>query len=204
MNAPHAFHLPPRTSRPPHEVAFSLTEVTIALGIFAVSMVGVLALFPVASASGRESSEETQAAILAKTILDELVDSSDRRGMNNAYIIAGPNTIQTGTWRTVNLTNPGTYYVAFDVSVRTGDPLQGVGMQGDPVALKATNWVPQISHWSNGVGVPANVIYLARAEVQPQTNLPGLSRVTVTVETPAVVASTNRRSFSFSTLVQGR
>ena len=35
--------------RPP--AAFSLTEVVIALGIFAVSMVGVLALFPVASIS---------------------------------------------------------------------------------------------------------------------------------------------------------
>lgn len=166
-------------------------------------MVGILALFPVASSSGRESSEETQAAILAQTIADELIDSASQRGMANGYIVAGPNTIQTASWRPVNLRNPGTYYVAYDLAVRTGDPLQGVGMQGNPIAIKSTNWVPQASHFISGAGVPANVLYLARVDVQPLTAPPGVSQVSVTVETPATQASTNRRSFRFATLVQG-
>jgi hypothetical protein len=169
-------------------------------------MVGVLALFPVASSTGRESSEETQAAILAQTIMDELADSAERRGFSNAYIVAGPNTIQTGTWRNVNLNINSNYYVAYDLTVRDGDPLEGVGMQGDPIALKATNWSFSASQWTNagGSSVPANVAYLARAEVQPQANIPQISLITVTVETPATVASSNRRSFVFSGLLQGR
>ena len=47
-------------------------------------MVGVLALFPVASSTGRESSEETQAAILAQTIYDDLKSSAEARGFTNA------------------------------------------------------------------------------------------------------------------------
>ena len=200
-----SFHLPTSTPRPSREAAFSLTEVVIALGIFAVSMVGILALFPVASSTGRESSDETQAAILAQTILDDLVDSAERRGFANAFIIVGPNTVQTGTWRAVNLNNNATYYVAYDIRVRVGPPAFGEGMKGNPITLKATNWPSlQASHWSSGVGVPANVAYLARVDVQAITNFPQFSRVTVTVETPPSVASTNRRSFTFASLLQGR
>ena len=184
--------------------AFSLTEVVIALGIFSVSMVGVLALFPVASSTGRESSEETQAAILAQTILDDLTDSAALRAFTNAFIVAGPNTVQTGTWRIVNLNTPATYFVAYDIRVRVGPPLLGEGMKGNPITLKANTWIPQASHWSNGSGVPAGITYLARVEIQPQASLPQVSRATVTVETPASVASSNRRSFVFSSLVSGR
>ena len=199
-----SFHFSLPTARASRGAAFSLTEVVVALGIFSVSMVGVLALFPVASSPGRENSEETQASILAQTIMDELVDSADRRGLSNAYIVAGPNTIQTGSWRSVNLTTASTNYMAYDIAVRSGDPLQGVGMQGDPIALKATNWIPTVTHWNNGSNVPGNILYLARAEIQPLANLPRLSQATITVETPATVASSNRRSFRFVSLIQGR
>jgi hypothetical protein len=139
-----------------------------------------------------------------KNYLDDLTDSAALRGFTSAFIVAGPNTVQTGTWRTLNLNNSATYFVAYDIRVRVGPPLLGEGMKGNPITLKANTWIPQTNNWTTGSGVPAGIAYLARIEVQPQTTLPQLSRVTVTVETPPAMASSNRRSFVFSSLVTGR
>ena len=198
---------PPTAHRPLSSVklnagAFSLTEVVIALGIFAVSMVGVLALFPVASATGRESSEETQAAILAQTILDDLVDAATLRGMSNSFVISGPNTVQTGTWTLLNLNTNVVRIVGYDILKRSGDPLMGVGMMGDPIALKAKRLVNTNEYAStNGVG---DVAYLARIEVNPVSGLPNLAQVNIQVEAPANLGPTNRRVYPFTTMVHAR
>jgi len=181
--------------------AFSLTEVVIALGIFAVSMVGVLALFPVASATSRESSEETQAAILAQTIFDDLIDAGALRGMSNSFVISGPNTVQTGTWTPLNLNTNVVRIVGYDIIKRSGDPLMGVGMMGDPIALKAKR-VLTTNDYANSNGVP-DVAYLARIQVSPASGLPNLSQVNIQVEAPANLGPTNRRVYSFSSLVTG-
>ena len=208
-----AHRLPPSDFRPPSSIfhlpssvkrnapAFSLTEVVIALGIFAVSMVGVLALFPVASATSRESSEETQAAILAQTIFDDLIDAGALRGMSNSFVISGPNTVQTGTWTPLNLNTNVVRIVGYDIIKRSGDPLMGVGMMGDPIALKAKR-VLTTNDYANSNGVP-DVAYLARIEVNPVLSLSNLSQVNIQVEAPANLGPTNRRVYSFSSLVTG-
>jgi hypothetical protein len=163
-------------------------------------MVGVLALFPVASATSRESSEETQAAILAQTILDDAVDAANRRGMSNSFVISGPNTVQTSTWTPLSLNTNVVRIVGYDIVKRSGDPLMGVGMMGDPIALKAKKRVLVAADYTNGV---PDVAYLARIEVIPSSSLPGLSQINVQVEAPANLRSANRRTYFFSTLVHG-
>ena len=82
-------------------------------------MVGVLALFPVASSAGRESSEETQAAILAQTIFDDLRSSTSVGGANRGWIVRGPNTFTNIQWdRTIRLTNLSTNFVVYDLIPR--------------------------------------------------------------------------------------
>ena len=180
--------------------AFSLTEVVIALGIFAVSMVGVLALFPVASSTGRESSEETQAAILAQTIYDDLKSSAEARGFTNAFVITGKNTV-LNTNR-INLNAATNLFVAYDVVQRSDadDGSGGLGMQGKPIALKALS---AVNSYSNAYTGAAPAVYLASIQTTPVSGAGNLARVNLEISTPANVAATNRRVFSFSSLVTG-
>ena len=188
--------------RAPRGAAFSLTEVVIALGIFAVSMIGVLALFPVASSAGRESSEETQAAILAETVLGDLRSSTSAKGKSAGWIVRGPNTFTNLQWiKPINLTVRSNYFILYDLISRTNSSgPNGVGMIGNPIALKAMTTVVNESTYSNAVN-SAGAIYGSQVAIEPVSTLTGLAAVTVTVNSPVSVTSTNRRSYSFSTLI---
>ena len=59
-----------------------------------------------------------------------------------------------------------------------------------------------VQNYSNAVTVPG-AIYLSLARIRPLGTLPGLAAVSVEVSTPANVALTNRRVYSFSSLVTG-
>ena len=184
--------------RPP--AAFSLTEVVIALGIFAVSMVGVLALFPVASSAGRESSEETQAAIIAQTVLGDLRASAGVLGQTNGWMVVGPNTFGQVLTNRINLNQSSDTAIAYDITLRNlANSGGGAPQIGPPIGLKALTLVP---NYSNAVTVPG-AIYLTLTRVRPVGTTPGLAAVTVEVSTPANVVLTNRRVYSFSSLVTG-
>lgn len=58
---------PPRHRRS-HCCAFSLVEVTLALGIVTFGLVGVVGVLPTALASGRQSFDQNRAAAIANTI----------------------------------------------------------------------------------------------------------------------------------------
>jgi prepilin-type N-terminal cleavage/methylation domain-containing protein len=186
--------------RPP--AGFSLTEVVIALGIFAVSMVGVIALFPVASSAGRESSEETQAAILAQTIFSDLRSSTQAKGKSAGWIVRGPDTFNANQWiRPISLTTGSTNYVGYDLipRVNSSGP-DGTGMIGQPICLKAINQNLSATAFSNAITV-SNAIFAAQIAVNPVPGLTGLAQVNVSVQTPANVVLTNRRSYVFQSLL---
>lgn len=188
-----AVHVLPVPARPPRLAAFSLTEVVIALGIFAVAMIGVLALFPVASSTGRESSEETQATILANTILSDFRASAISRGGANAWLVSGKNTF--GNFISpVDLTQAQTYVIAYDIKRRDVTDSPGwPGLIGPPIALKATN---QVAGGNFSAAAPG-AAYLCRIQTRPVAGLARLSSVTVDVSTPGDVAQANRRIYSF-------
>ena len=215
-NSPPAFQLPPFTKcillthcplkpliprRPP--AGFSLTEVVIALGIFAVSMVGVIALFPVASSAGRESSEETQAAILAQTIFSDLRSSTQAKGKSAGWIVRGPDTFNANQWiRPISLTTGSTNYVGYDLipRVNSSGP-DGTGMIGQPISLKAINTnISSASAFAQPITAPG-AIFAAQIAVNPVPGLTGLAQVNVSVQTPANVVLTNRRSYVFQSLL---
>ena len=186
--------------RPP--AGFSLTEVVIALGIFAVSMVGVIALFHVASSAGRESSEETQAAILAQTIFSDLRSSTQAKGKSAGWIVRGPDTFNANQWiRPISLTTGSTNYVGYDLipRVNSSGP-DGTGMIGQPICLKAINQNLSATAFSNAITV-SNAIFAAQIAVNPVPGLTGLAQVNVSVQTPANVVLTNRRSYVFQSLL---
>ena len=59
--------------------AFSLLEVVIALGVIAVGIVGVLAVFPTALQTGHSAQDETRAAHIAQSVFGSLVAGATSR-----------------------------------------------------------------------------------------------------------------------------
>lgn len=56
--------------------AFTLTEILIALGIFAMAVTGLMGLFSYSHRTDREGMDETRAAVIAGSIMDSLSLSS--------------------------------------------------------------------------------------------------------------------------------
>src|SRR5256885_16220997 len=59
--------------------SFSLLEVVIALGVIAVGIVGVLAVFPTALQTGHSAQDETRAAHIAQSVFGSLVAGAPSR-----------------------------------------------------------------------------------------------------------------------------
>lgn len=174
----------------PGRVAFSLTEVVIALGIATISVVSILALFPVGLDTARESSAETQAAVLARTIVSDLVSGSRARGFSNAILLKGNNNASAGDYQSVNLTLANTQSVAYRYEGHW------FGVQGyEPLALKAMGLVSNPSNSVSGAD------FVATVAVQPVTGLTeSLAQVDVQISAPATVVLSNRTlrtTFSF-------
>lgn len=57
--------------------AFSLIEIALALGIITFALVGIVGLFPVAVGAATDSQQETQAALIARSIFNQLQATPD-------------------------------------------------------------------------------------------------------------------------------
>lgn len=72
-----------------HTSAFTLTEILIALGLFAVAVTGLLALFPHMQRTAREGEDEARAALIAGNILDAVTLSASPGMFSLATGISG-------------------------------------------------------------------------------------------------------------------
>jgi len=70
--------------------AFSLTEVVIAMGVAAVAFTSIIALCPLGLNMSKESYEETQAALLAQTLIADFRDNLTGSAKNSAAAGGGP------------------------------------------------------------------------------------------------------------------
>ncbi len=61
-----------RTTRRPAQAGFSLVEVTLAVGIMAFSLVGILGVLPLALDSGRQGFNQARASAVANTLFTSL------------------------------------------------------------------------------------------------------------------------------------
>jgi hypothetical protein len=190
MNA--HYKLPPRLVDP---AGFSLVEVTVAIGIFAFVVVGVLGMFPAGMRMRADSSQETRGMLIAQELFASVAASPSVRAVvmrdgpglrpgNNispaADLTLGPVVVGYPTRTTVPY---GLWH-----SSRGGSPESG----GDPEGVWSRGELPG---WALSLSVDA----LARISA---TNVaPGLFQVNVEVRAPANIPLTNSRPISFSTLV---
>lgn len=164
---------------------FSLVEVALALGVTAFVIAGVLGLFPGAAAAARAGRDETVALLIAASAVAGFQAAAGPGSAGKmAADPAGDGDRMTGTRRgPVAPTAPaadGQWYGLYD---RTGAALPG-SLAGPDFALPAAD--------------PA-AAYGARLEWRPEPA--GVTRLTVTVETPMAAPGANRQRTTFVTLL---
>jgi uncharacterized protein (TIGR02598 family) len=97
---------------------FSLIEIVLALGIISFALVGILGLFPVAVNAAADSQHETQAALIARSIFDQ--------------IEATPNTPKRSI-KPSEKYNDGVSSIVIDLSTDNSVPAMGFDAEGTPL-----------------------------------------------------------------------
>jgi len=75
-------------------LGFSLAEVVIALGVIAIAVVAILALFPAALQTGHSAQDETRAAQIAQTIFPSLAGQAVSQ-FNSVQFLLSDNTTRS-------------------------------------------------------------------------------------------------------------
>lgn len=159
--------------------AFSLVEVTLALGVISFALVGIMALFPVAMKSAAESHFETRALFIAKSLMASLqAEDAENDTPERLLRFHGE-----GTTVPVNLDNAGEWFFSFD---EEGNPRRSSSQGG----------------WADGEEGTAT--YLAKVAVYPQPDnlAQNIAQVEVTVSAPAAAPLGRRTQYIYSTLLQ--
>ncbi len=170
---------------------FSLVEVTVAIGIFAFVVVGVLGLLPTALKLRAESAQETRAVLIATELFSSLQASGgatagilrDGPGLTSENNVRPPVDLRS---EAVMLGYPPQTTVPYFLwhSARQMDPQQ-VWESGELRADAVDNDIQTLALLT-GEAVPDN---------------PNLMRVTCQVRTPASIPLTNSRPTVFTTYI---
>ena len=170
---------------------FSLVEVTVAIGIFAFVVVGVLGLLPTALRLRAESAQETRAVLIAQELFSSLQASG---GVTAGILRDGPGLTEgNNVYPPVNLLKE---------TIMLGYPPQTTVPYGMWHSSRGQNpdevWeTGRLDGWA----VENDIQTLARLSGEPVPGVPNLARVTCEVRTPANTALANTRPTVFTTYV---
>jgi len=201
-----------RTWRPLREQsAFSLTAVVIAMGVAAVAFTSIIALFPLGLNMSRESYEETQAALLAQTILSDLRDKVSGASTDFRLIQIGPdnsptNGITKNNYIAVDTSKtylaPITCYVAYNQGTRE-DTLY---KDGDVELRPFEGSLSKPSWWDTGYPKATTLAMITvSATMRPDDSATPANpvqdnpqRVDVYIESPGNLPAASRKQFPFT------
>ena len=168
---------------------FSLVEVTIAIGIFAFVVVGVMGLLPAGLRMRADSAAETRGVLIAAELFAAVRASTN---LANVTIRTGPK-LNTEDVRTTNiLTSP----VVLGFPAQTTMPYYFYGWSQ-----------PAGAAWTNAGGSSSEIVASAANAIDTLARLratkiaTGLYNVIVEVRAPASLPATNSSQSTFSTLV---
>lgn len=159
--------------------AFSLVEVTIAIGIFAFVVVALMGLFPAALRQREQAEAETRAVLIAQQIFETFQAAG---GVSNVVLLRGENDVVLTNLSYI--TNPSTPLV-FGFEERGTEP--GVHYTNNPAGMWSDQTVEQDE--------------TAKARVMATVITNNLLRMTVDVGQPANLPADKRRIETFSTLL---
>ena len=176
--------------RPARPDGFSLVEVTVAIGIFAFVIVGIIGLFPTALKIRAESALETRSSMIAQQLFSQVRSSTN---IASVVVRDGP-ALGSENTRTANLLTS-----VFVLGYRSGTtmpywyfPSSGAG-----------------AAWTNSGGANADIKLSAQNDINTlarlsATAVPGaknLYQVNVDIRSPATLPLANTKPANFSTFV---
>lgn len=176
----------------PSVLAFSLTEVVIAMGVAAVGFTSLMALFPLGLNMNNESYMDTQACIMARTILEDLRDAQagskwprTADGCTKYRLLqistdADPE--KNGTFLAIPMSNYRDSYTTF-VAYTNATISNAFGA---PVIIRPVRAITGLE-FSNGVPGSVAVSRIALNQLQSE-----LHRVEIVVDAPGSARETNR------------
>jgi type II secretory pathway pseudopilin PulG len=169
--------------------AFSLVEVTVAIGIFAFVAVGILGLLPAALKQRADSSRETRATLIAEELFATLHAANS---ITNVVFRDGPKLERNNTQR-INLLSRDGVVIGYPPQTSVPFYLWGGDRERDTTGAWVRGDIPADAQNNN-------IEALAKMSASPVPDTPGLYRVTVEVRAPANVPLTNTPTITFSTL----
>lgn len=202
-----------KLTRPlPDASAFSLTEVVIAMGVAAIAFTTILGLFPLGLNMSKESYEETQAALLAQTIMADIKDQ--QTGTGNKRVKSQPYTtkvIQTNfnSDPVTVLTNhttiplysltPVNAYLAYNLQARNNSDTDPTGK---PVMLRPCAYSATMPSWytfgSNGLFAVVKLTVSPSCRFGSASSTSTPMRIDVSIETPGSANASNRTCYLFT------
>ena len=190
--------------------AFSLTEVVIAMGVAAVAFTSIIALFPLGLNMSKDSYDETQAALIAQTILSDLKDQQTGN-RNKRYTVAAGSPYSYKLIQIAGNVDPQivtTNYLGIDLRLLTQ---QNVYLAYDAQSRKDTDTTSQpimlrpsagllntIPPWysgttiSNGLAAVVKVTFVPTFSITTLNATTGVLRVDISIETPGSAKPENR------------
>lgn len=180
-----------RTNPPsPRPDAFSLVEVTIAIGIFAFVVVGIMGLLPAGMRMRSDSAAETRGVLISEELFAALRAAPN---LSNVVVRDGPALLPRNN-QTINLLG-GSVVIGFPAQTTVPYFLWGGNRDvGTPDSAWVQGTMPP--------GAVANAIdTLARLSATNVPGYPGLYQVRVQVRAPASIPLANSRPAEFSTLI---
>jgi type II secretory pathway pseudopilin PulG len=166
--------------------AFTLVEVIIAMGVLTISLVGILALFPVAFNTARESTYETRVAFIAETILADVKSTATSESDNNPTptILRRSRILDDGMNELALLdldqTAPSEAWFSIDIDGQLSGSISE-------------------NEFESGVNDAGFVAKISAIYDTPEH--PGLTEIRIVVEAPGIAPQANRRSYPFVTLM---
>jgi prepilin-type N-terminal cleavage/methylation domain-containing protein len=165
---------------PPHQRAFTLLEILVALALFAIAVGSLLVLFPMAQRSERESDAEMRASLIASSIMEAL-DLPSREGLVRMEI---------------GITNSSPLWMELDPKIKT---TQSIAYNSCCEALHPLSEAERLEaipdHETAGV---------ATLTITPKSSIPFLSTAEVEVAFPSSAPASNRTVHRFVRLLNVR
>ena len=144
-------------------LGFSLAEVVIALGVIAIAVVAILALFPAALQTGHSAQDETRAAHIAQSVFGSLVAQAPSQ-FSNVRLPLYP--LPSPSPSTINLTTSSSYPLYAD---NDGQLSNSAASATYAITIYTNNSVPGFTDPASANEVTVRVAWPANAPVANQT-----------------------------------
>ena len=148
-------------------LGFSLAEVVIALGVIAIAVVAILALFPAALQTGHSAQDETRAAQIAQTIFPSLAGQAVSQ-FNNLQFLLSDNTTRSTPPIDLTLSSGATPAVTL-YAENDGKLTQDQAKAVYKIYVYTNNSVPGFTDLANANLVTLRVAWPANAPAANQT-----------------------------------